>query len=141
MVSALAAGMVSVVPRPRVLVAEDDTEMRWLVAHALRRDGYDVVEARNGDELYRELSMRFVRFGDPNLDLIVTDVRMPGRSGLDVVELLRKLATDIPLIVMTAFGDDEVRTRAGAAGAVLLDKPFDLADLRAAAALLTLAVR
>lgn len=131
----------SLASKPRVLLAEDDPEMRWLVAHALRRDGYDVVEARDGDELYREITTRILRHGDPNVDLIVTDVRMPGQSGLEIVELLRAVAVRVPLIVMTAFGDDEVRERAGAVGAVLLDKPFDLADLRAAAGLLVLALR
>ena len=125
--------------RLRVLLAEDDPEMRWLVARTLRRDGYDVVEVEDGDELYREITMRIVRTGTPDIDLIVTDVRMPGRSGLEIVELLRGADHDVPVILMTAFGEEALRERASSTGAVLLDKPFALPDLRTAAMLLLLA--
>jgi DNA-binding response OmpR family regulator len=117
-----------------VLVAEDDPEMRFLVARALRKDGYDVVEVGDGDALMLEVTNRLMRFGVlSDVDLVVTDVRMPGRDGLEIAEVLRGATYRVPLILMTGFGDDEIRRRAASLGAVLFDKPFRLEDLRAAA--------
>jgi len=123
-------------------VAEDDVEMRHLVARALRKDGYDVVEVGDGDRLMLEVTTRLMRNGSlTDVDLVVTDVRMPGRDGLEIAEVLRGATFRVPLILMTGFGDDEVRRRAAALGAVLFDKPFRLEDLRAAAVALVPPVR
>jgi CheY-like chemotaxis protein len=117
-----------------VLVAEDDAEMRCLVAWALRKDGYDVVEVGDGDALMRAVTSQLMSFGSlDGVDLVVTDVRMPGRDGLEIAEVLRGATYRVPLILMTGFGDDDVRRRAASLGAVLFDKPFRLDDLRAAA--------
>ena len=108
--------------------------MRCLVARALRKDGYDVVEVGDGESLMREVTSRLMRFGAlDEVDLVVSDVRMPGRDGLEIAEVLRGATFRVPLILMTGFGDDEVRRRAASLGAVLFDKPFRLEDLRAAA--------
>lgn len=120
--------------RSRVLVAEDDAEMRILVARALRKDGYDVIEVADGVRLMLELTDRLMRFGSlGDVDLVVTDVRMPGRDGLEIAEILHGMTRRVPVILMTGFGDEDVRRRAVALGAVLFDKPFRLDDLRAAA--------
>lgn len=115
----------------RILVAEDDPEMRRLVADSLRREGYEVIEVSDGGQLMvqlvRELHGRKV--WDEAIDLILTDVRMPGRSGLDVIESLRYALRETPVIVMTAFGDRETRALAAKLRAVLLDKPFRLEEL------------
>jgi DNA-binding response OmpR family regulator len=118
--------------RPRVLVADDDTEMRRLVAESLRRDGYEVIEEGDGGGLMvRVAAIRsFDRTVDP-FDLIVSDVRMPVCSGLDIVKGLREAHCTAPVILMTAFGDDETRAQAEALDAVLFDKPFQLGALRA----------
>lgn len=114
---------------PRVLVAEDDRAMRALVCLALRRAGLEVIEATDGTAF----SAHVDRLASDPVDLIVTDVRMPGPSGLEVLEHLRASDTTTPVIVMTAFADDRSRERAQALGAALLDKPFELMDLRALA--------
>ncbi len=119
----------------RVLVAEDDPEMRRLVAEALRKDGHEILEASDGAQMLVLLAETFRRdHGLDSVDVIVTDVRMPGESGLDVVERVTQARWKIPCVLMTAFGDDEVRWRAQQMGATLLDKPLSLADLRAAVA-------
>ena len=69
----------------------------------------------------------------PTLDLIVSDVRMPVCSGLDVLEVFAEDLWLPPLIILTAFADDKTRHRAKALGAVLLDKPVDIGTLRATA--------
>ncbi len=117
----------------RVLVAEDDHEMRRLVVEALRKDGHDVIEAADGGRLLVRLAELFD--GDPamaTVDMIVSDVRMPVCSGLDLMERLFEARWRIPCILMTAFGDDDIRRRAGAVGALLLDKPLSLDELREA---------
>lgn len=128
--------------RSRVLVAEDDPEMRFLVVRALRKEGYEVVEVGDGERLMIELTSRLMRFGAlVGLDLVVTDIRMPGRDGIEVAEILRGATLRVPVILMTGFGDEEVRKRAASLGAVLFDKPFRLEDLRAAAVALVPPVR
>jgi DNA-binding response OmpR family regulator len=121
-----------------VLVADDDPEMRRLVVESLRRDGHVVDEAHDGGRLLGKIAEVFDR--DPSLsliDLIVTDVRMPFCSGLEMLERLSEAGWRVPSIVMTAFGDDETRRRAAKAGAVYLDKPLSIDALREAVAFLT----
>jgi two-component system, response regulator, stage 0 sporulation protein F len=71
----------------------------------------------------------FNRTSDP-FDLIVSDVRMPVCSGLDILQGLRDAHWDTPVVLMTAFGDDETRARADKLGALLFDKPFTMTSLR-----------
>jgi DNA-binding response OmpR family regulator len=112
-----------------VLVAEDDNDMRFLVADALRKDGYDVREAAHGGELLDLLSAQ-VRNPEIAVDLIISDIRMPVCNGLKVLETLRKMQWKVPVILMTAFGDDGTRSAAEELGAFLVDKPFPIDDLR-----------
>jgi DNA-binding response OmpR family regulator len=114
----------------RVLVGEDDLEMRRLVVQALRRDGYEVDEAGDGAALLELLRDR-VASGEP-IHLVISDIRMPGCTGLQVLERLRSANDRVPVILMTAFGDDETRALAQRRGAVLFDKPFLIDDLRKA---------
>jgi DNA-binding response OmpR family regulator len=118
--------------RVRVLVAEDDPEMRRLVADALRKDGYEIVEEPDGGRLLVRIAAiySFDRTSDP-FDLIVSDVRMPVCSGLDILQGLRDAHWKTPVVLMTAFGDDETRARASKLGASLFDKPFTMQALRA----------
>ncbi len=118
---------------PRILVAEDNDEMRRLVVDALRGDGYDVIAVSDGGRLLVTLAHGFVADHAGGLvDLLVSDIRMPSCSGLQILEQLRAAQWRIPVILMTAFGDSATRERARALGAVLFDKPFDLDDLRTA---------
>jgi DNA-binding response OmpR family regulator len=118
---------------PLVVLAEDDDEMRHLIARKLRRAGYDVVEARNGAEL--ALLIEDGRLGGTlrddgrAIELIVSDIRMPGITGLEVVQLVRGTDWSVPIILITAFGDRETHSEAMRLGAVLLDKPLDLDEL------------
>jgi DNA-binding response OmpR family regulator len=121
----------STISRPRVLVADDDAEMRRLVAETLRKDDYEVVEESDGGRLLVRIAAiyTFERTVDP-FDLIVSDIRMPVCSGLDILNGLRDAHWKTPVILMTAFGDDETRRRAESLGALLFDKPFQMKTLR-----------
>jgi CheY-like chemotaxis protein len=119
----------------RVLLAEDDGEMRRVVADALRGDGYDVVELADGGRLLVDIAARLkTGIGGDSLDLIVSDIRMPICSGLQILSALRDAHWRTPVILMTAFGDEATRKQAESLSAVLFDKPFDLDDLRTAVA-------
>lgn len=119
---------------PRVLVADDDPDIRCELASALAEDGFLVVEAKDGDELL-ELVVKAV--SDPSTqpfyDAIITDVMMPGFSGLDVLTAMRGRTSRVPILVITAFGDARTTRLAQSLGAVsVLKKPFDLDELKAA---------
>src|ERR1019366_8419115 len=108
-----------------VLVADDDEDMRSLVAETLRGDGYRVNEARDGAELLDHLR---TSLEDPAAcpDVVVTDVLMPKLSGLGVLDALRRAHWNVPVILMTVLADAAVHTLAKRLGAVCgLQKPLD----------------
>ena len=114
---------------PRILLAEDDAEMRALVSGDLRRAGYGVVECANGAALLRKLDSAN-RTQGVGTDLVVADVRMPELTGLEVLECLRGADPFTPYIVVTAFGNTETRRAAARLGAMaVLEKPFEIKDL------------
>lgn len=128
-VSAMSGACIESAPH-HVLVAEDDDELRSLLSGALRAEGFEVTEARDGSELLDHLGSLFFS-GKSSLDLVVTDVRMPGFSGLNVLAGLRGNDWTTPVIVITAFGDQRLHEEASRLGALaVFDKPFDLKDLR-----------
>lgn len=113
----------------RVLLAEDDDEVRELLAQVLRINGYEVIEVTGGLELYNRLGECLFE-GAVAPDVIVSDLRMPDFSGLEVLHSVRAAELDIPFILMTAYGDAPKRAAAIRDGAlVVLDKPFELEEL------------
>jgi CheY-like chemotaxis protein len=121
----------SAASRARVLVAENDFEMRRMITRLLIRDGFDVVEARHGMEVLELLAAELLRpTGHPPVDLIISDFRMPGVTGLSVLSGLRDSAWSTPFIFITAFGTPELAESARLHGATaVLEKPFDPDDL------------
>lgn len=119
-------------PRPwRVVLAEDDDAMRLLLVDAIRADGHEVKHVSDGDALMRLLTICRTSGAVP--DMLVSDVRMPGQTGLSVVRALRGWGWTIPIILITAFGTETAKCEAEAVGAtILFSKPFDLDDLRTA---------
>jgi DNA-binding response OmpR family regulator len=102
--------------------------MLRLVADVLRKDGYEVEEESHGANVL----LRLLSVANP-FDLIISDVRMPGCNGLDIVQALHRSGSQTPVIIMSAFGDEETRARAESLGAVFFDKPLALGELRRAA--------
>jgi DNA-binding response OmpR family regulator len=119
----------SVSRRPRILVADDDAEFRELLAGALRDDDYDVIEESDGGRLLVRVAASYTPGATP-IDLIVSDVCMPVCSGLNILKGLRKANWSTPVILMTAFGDGDLRASAAHLGAVLFEKPFDACALK-----------
>lgn len=117
----------------RILVVEDDVEMRRLVARGLRRSGFVAIEAAGADDAADWLDLPGGA-GARRFDLVVSDVRMPGRSGLELLARIRAADPGLPVILITAFGSDETHRAAHRLGAVVLDKPFAVDHLAALAA-------
>jgi CheY-like chemotaxis protein len=96
------------------------------MARRLRADGLEVIEAENGDDALDQLGMQ-------ELDLLVMDVRMPGRSGLEVAYLVRTWRATTPVVLVTAYPEPELFDEVDRIGATLLAKPFAFSHLSEAA--------
>ena len=106
-----------------VLVVEDDREMRSLLCDEFWSAGYQLREAKDGDEAFLAV-LKSVP------DLILTDLRMPA-GGADYISRLRTVAPHCPIIVITAFGDAGLRADVLQAGAsAYFDKPVRISDLK-----------
>ena len=112
----------------RILLAEDDDEMRSIIALHLRREGYEVTECRDGMELLDHLNGFLEHVdGADEFDLIVSDIRMPGVFGLSVAAGAADCQDSPPMILITAFGDAETHQAAEQYGVkAVLDKPFEI---------------
>ena len=107
----------------RVLLVDDDPDVRTSVARGLRHSGFDVRVAANGKEALRMLSVE-------DHDALVLDIQMPELDGVAVVTALRALGNDIPICVLSARDTVDDRIAGLEAGADdYLTKPFDLGEL------------
>jgi two-component system response regulator (stage 0 sporulation protein F) len=116
----------------RVLLAEDDEDFRAVLTRLLTREGYVVIQAEDGDAMLDLLVNSFSPDADRTLayDAIVTDIMMPGFSGLDVLQAFRRSTASAALVVMSAFDDQRFARTAQALGAVAFFlKPFDTDQL------------
>jgi two-component system, response regulator, stage 0 sporulation protein F len=112
----------------RVLLAEDDDALREMLASSLRLAGHEVVEARDGRELLGRTGPG--PDGARSYDLVVSDVLMPGMNGIMALSRLAQDAWGPALVVIRAFGDDDLHAWARSIGAIAtFDKPFDVDDL------------
>jgi len=119
---------------PSVLIAEDHDEFRRLLAESFRSQGYLVTECRHGMELIGQLRCLESSPTANEFDLIISDIRMPGVTGLSVLAGLREFKNVPPVILITAYGDDQTHAEAERLGAAaMIDKPFEIPDLLAKA--------
>ena len=103
----------------RILVVDDEKNYLVVLSALLQGEGYEVASASSGA---RALAL----VGEEEPDLVITDMRMPAMSGLELIQRLQELAPDTPVIVMTAYGTVENAVEAMKAGAVdYITKPFE----------------
>ena len=108
-----------------ILVVEDEPPVRQLVSKVLERGGYRVLQAATGEDA---LALPEVE----SIDLLLTDVVMPGMSGRELASALRTMRPELPVLYMSGYTQDEVLRHGIEAGEVsLLEKPFSPADLLA----------
>lgn len=114
---------------PRILVAENDDEMRHVIEAVLKAQGYDVIAVKNGDAAIR--SIRRFRDKDP-IEAVVTDHWMPEITGLELAQSIRNTDRDwlTPIAIVSAFVDDDFRQSARELGVdEVIPKPFAVAEL------------
>jgi DNA-binding response OmpR family regulator len=113
-----------------LVIAEDDRDMRRFLVESFEEEGYRVTEAANGEELHRHLLGPASLHGSAVPDIVVSDIRLPGLTGLELLAELRESDWSLPVILITAFGDESVHREGRRLGAAMvLDKPFDVEDL------------
>ena len=106
-----------------ILVVDDDAGMREVISDELQAQGYKVIEAANGLQAFELVRSQ-------NIDLVVSDIRMPGGSGIELLENLRALQKAKPAVILISGFPDLSETEAKEKGAIaLLDKPFHAEQL------------
>ncbi len=115
---------VEATPPSRVLVVDDERSMRELLSIVLRREGYDVTVAENGRVAVEQLER--ARF-----DLLISDIKMPDMSGVEVLRAAKRIDPDIVGVMITAFASADTAIEAMRLGAHdYLSKPFDVDELK-----------
>src|SRR5260370_36536895 len=108
---------------PYVLLVEDDELVRGSTERLLERAGHDVLSFKTGDELL-EMGV------PPNAEVILLDMRLPGRNGIEVLRELNRSRIDVPVIVITGHADVPNAVEAMKLGAVdFLEKPYPIDKL------------
>ena len=123
-------------PSVHVLIAEDDDDFRDLLTSVLRQDGYRVTAVDAGVPLLDAL-LGACRRGENAPSLVISDERMPGIRGLQALHRARNHGMTLPMVLITAFGDEALIDRAAKIGVVVIRKPFEIDDLRIVARFLT----
>jgi CheY-like chemotaxis protein len=109
----------------RILVVDDETEVRQVIVTALRREGHSVRDASNGLEATRSLEQE-------SPDLVITDILMPERDGFETIMALQGGRKTIPVIAMSGAGDQGplyLKVAKGLGAVRLLAKPFSIEEL------------
>jgi CheY-like chemotaxis protein len=114
-----------------ILVVDDESDVEMLFRQQFRRDlraGRFAMEfAQSADRALQRIS----ELADDSLTLILSDINMPGMSGLELLPKAKAARPQVPVIMITAYGDDNTRRKALESGAeALLTKPIDFAALR-----------
>jgi len=109
---------------PRILLIEDDPELREVMGSLFRLEGYDY-------EAFPEGSEGLKRFQEIPADLVITDLKLPGLSGIDVLTGIKEVDPETPVIIITAYGTPETAVEALKKGAFdYILKPFDVEELK-----------
>jgi len=106
-----------------ILIIDDEDNIRFSLAGALEDEGFEVIQAENGEEGLKTVAHNEV-------DLVLLDVWMPGMDGLSVLAELKKTSPDLPVIIMSGHGTIETAVKATRLGALdFIEKPLDLNKL------------
>src|SRR5438067_9234428 len=106
----------------KILVADDEQNLRRVLVAMLRRDGHDVVQAASGAEAIERLA---------EVDVVITDLRMPGADGMEVLRTAARSHPQVPVIMITAYGSVGQAVEAIKAGAFdYIEKPFEQDSIR-----------
>ena len=108
----------------KILIADDEKNMRWILAKNLLDEGFTVIEAAGGKEA-------FDIFLDKEPDMVILDYQMPGINGMEVLKRIKTINDKTPVIMITAHGSTDAAVEAMKLGAVdYISKPFDMDELK-----------
>ena len=107
--------------RPKVLLMDDEPKICAALAGVLVTEGFEVVFVESGDEAIQAI-------GDGHFDIVLTDIRMPGKSGWETLGQLKRSHPLLPVIIITALPNQQASAQAAGVGA-LVEKPFDVPQL------------
>ena len=108
----------------KVLIADDEKNMRWILGKNLRDANFNVIEAGDGEEAFN-------LYLDEEPDLVILDYRMPKLDGMEVLKRIKTISSKLPVIMITAHGSTDAAVEAMKLGAVdYISKPFDINDLK-----------
>jgi two-component system response regulator PilR (NtrC family) len=111
--------------KTRILVVDDERSMREMLCILLEREGYEAVEAKNADDALQ-------LFETSLFDLVISDIQMPGQNGIELLARIKKLAPEVPVLMITAFATAEQAVAAIKLGAFhYFTKPFNNDEIRA----------
>ena len=111
-------------PKGKILVVDDEAKMRRVLQIILQKEGYEAVTAKDGREALQKAEKE-------NFDLVLTDMKMPGLSGIDLLKRIRESDEEIPVIMVTAYGTVETAVKAMKEGAHdYLLKPFEKDEMK-----------
>lgn len=109
---------------PRILVADDEKSMRDFLKILLQKEGHQVTTAKDGNE-----ALSIVQ--DSPVDLVISDIRMPGMTGLELLEEVKQISIDMPVIMITAFASPDDAVSAMKNGAFdYISKPFNVDEIK-----------
>ncbi len=112
--------------RARILVADDEPNLRRVLSAMLRRDGHEVIQATDGAE-----ALELITPGGTELDVVITDLRMPQVDGMEVLRHAARTSPQVPVIMITAYGSVGQAVEAIKAGAFdYIEKPFEQDQIR-----------
>lgn len=111
--------------KTRILVVDDERSMREMLCILLEREGYEAVEAKNAEDALQ-------LFETSLFDLVISDIQMPGMNGIELLARIKKLAPEVPVLMITAFATAEQAVAAIKLGAFhYFTKPFNNDEIRA----------
>lgn len=111
------------VPCPSLLIAEDEESARIGLRKMLEKEGWVIFEARDGEEA-------IAVFGRTKIDIVLLDIQMPKKGGLQALQEMREISDDFEVIVFTGYGDESTVVQAMRGGAInFIKKPVDLDQL------------
>jgi CheY-like chemotaxis protein len=116
------------VARKTILVVDDESHMLDTIQFILQSNGYEALAARSTEEAQERLAA--LRAEGRRVDLILTDLQMPGPTGLELIQRLREAGERAPVLVMTGYSDQQTARRLRGQGIEhFLDKPFEEEEL------------
>ena len=109
---------------PSILIVEDETATAWAIAESLKDDGHETSTVESAEDA-------LIRLRDGSLDLVITDLRLPGMSGVQLARRVRTGRNPLPVIVVTAFGSKQALAELEGFGVhAVFPKPFRVEQLR-----------